>query len=146
MAQADDMREALQSVLTDMRQAATALADTLEAERLAIAARDSAVLDQAGDRKSTLMHQLEQLDLERQQLSRADASAAQALDTEWREVLTDLRHCHQLNLRNGSAVHQHLAQVRTALSILTGHPGEDGLYGRAGTVHASLRSQVLAEV
>lgn len=146
MAQADDMRQALQSVLTDMRQAATALADTLETERLAIASRDSAVLDRTGDHKSALMRQLEQLDLERQQLSCADAAAAQSLDTAWREVLADLRHCHQLNLRNGSAVHQHLAQVRTALSILTGHAGEDGLYGRAGTVHASLRSQVLAEV
>ncbi len=143
-ARPSDMREALQAVLEDMRLAVDQLAGALEAERDAIEQQDSHSLDQAGARKRTLMQQLEALDVERQQLLReTPSSASQAIA--WTDILQRLRECHQLNQRNGSAVHQRLAQIRAALSVLTGHAGEGGLYGRAGQLRASLRSQVLAE-
>jgi flagella synthesis protein FlgN len=145
MSRPAEMGEALQAVLLDMRHAVDALAHTLEDEREAITSGDSHALDDAGTAKQALMHRLEQLDIERRQLTREAPAAAQALAAAWDDIVAALRHCHQLNLRNGSAVNQRLGQVREALSILTGHAGEGGLYGRAGELRASLRSQVLAE-
>lgn len=140
-----EMDEALRAVLLDMRQAVARLAQALEDERVAISGGDSRALDCVGTLKQTLMHELEQLDIERQQLTREAPGAARSLSADWADIVAALRQCHQLNLRNGGAVNQRLGQVRQALSILTGHGGESGLYGRAGEVRASLRSQVLAE-
>jgi flagellar biosynthesis protein FlgN len=145
MSRPAEMGEALQAVLLDMRHAVDTLAHTLEDEREAISNGDSHALDCAGAAKQTLMHSLEQLDIERRQLAHEAPGAAQALAAAWDDIVATLRQCHQLNLRNGSAVNQRLGQVRQALSILTGHAGESGLYGRAGELRASLRSQVLAE-
>lgn len=140
-----DMREALQAVLLDMRQSVDALAQSLDVERDAIASGDSHALDRAGSTKQALMHTLEQLDIERRQLECEAPRAAQAMTALWDGVVASLHQCHRLNLRNGSAVNLRLGQVRQALSILTGHAGDGAVYGRAGQLHASLRSQVLAE-
>ncbi len=137
---------ALQAVLSDMQHALNQLAQVLEAERGAVHALDSAALDSAGADKQALLQRLEQLDLERQQLLREAPPTAPAFAATWPQIVQSLRACQQLNQRNGSAVSQRLAQVRAALSILTGHVGEGGLYGRGGELRASLRSQVLAEV
>jgi flagella synthesis protein FlgN len=138
--------DALQAVLSDMQHALSQLARVLEAERAAVHALNSAALDSAGADKQALLQRLEQLDLERQQLLREAPPTAPAFAATWPQIVQSLRACQQLNQRNGSAVSQRLAQVREALSILTGHVGEDGLYGRGGELRASLRSQVLAEV
>ena len=97
------------------------------------------------DRIASLMQQLEQLDAERQQLSREAPAAAARLDATWSQVLLALRRCQQLNQSNGRAVNQRLGQVRQALSVLTGHASETGLYGPTGGLRGSLRSQVLAQ-
>ena len=138
--------DALQAVLSDMQQALSQLALVLDAERAAVHALDSAALDGAGTSKQSLLQRLEQLDLERQQLLREAPFAVPASAAAWPQIVQSLRACQQLNQRNGSAVSRRLVQVREALSILTGHAGEGGLYGRGGELRASLRSQVLAEV
>ena len=53
--------------------------------------------------------------------------------------------CQQLNQRNGYLVGVRLQQVRKALAVLTGNDVEPSVYGRAGEMHTSLRSQSLAE-
>lgn len=137
---------ALQAVLADMQQALDELAQTLDSEHAAVRTLDSATLDRAGANKQSLLLRLEQLDAERQQLLRAAPRARPARDTAWSAIEQSLRTCQQLNQRNGSMVNQRLGHVREALSILTGHAGEGGLYDQAGGVRASLRSHVLAEV
>ena len=139
-----ELNDALASVLGDMQQTADQLLTVLEAERIALDSADADALDEAGTRKQALMQRLEQIDAERQLLSREQPARQAALEAEWQRVMQSLRQCHTLNQRNGSAVNQRLAQVRQALAVLTGHPGESELYGSSGELRGSLRSQVLA--
>ncbi len=140
------VNDALQAVLAEMQAALDQLELALDAERSAVHALDSAALDRAGADKQALLLRVEQLDTERQQLLREAPHAEPVLAAAWPRIVQSLRACQQLNQHNGSAVNQRLGQVREALSILTGHAGERGLYDRAGGLPASLRSQVLAEV
>ena len=140
-----ELSDALGAVLSDMQQAITQLTQVLENERTALNAGNSDALGEAGANKQKLMLQLEQLDAERQQLSREAPAAAARLDATWSQVLLALRRCQQLNQSNGRAVNQRLGQVRQALSVLTGHAGETGLYGPTGGLRGGLRSQVLAQ-
>ena len=139
-----ELNDALTAVLGDMQQAVDQLVQVLEAERTALDTSNSDALDHAGPRKQALMQQLEQLDAERQLLSREQPALAAALELDWVRIVQSLRHSQLLNQRNGSTVNQRLSQVRQALAVLTGHAGESALYGRSGELHASLRSQVLA--
>lgn len=139
-----ELNDALTAVLGDMQQAVDQLAQVLEAERAALDTVNSEALDHAGACKQALMQQLEQLDAERRLLSREQPVLADALEPTWARIVQSLRHSHLLNQRNGSAVNQRLSQVRRALAVLTGHAGENKLYGRSGELHASLRSQALA--
>lgn len=141
----DELGSALATVLHDMQQAVDQLAQALEAERLALDSGNTEALDQVGARKLALMLQMEQLDAERLQLSRELPTWATAQEPSWARVVQSLRDCQQLNQRNGSTVTRRLHQVRSALSILTGHGGKNGLYSRNGELHVSLRSRVLAE-
>jgi len=139
-----ELNDALTAVLGDMQQAVDQLVRVLEAERAALDTANNEALDHAGASKQALMQQLEQLDAERQLLSREQPALAHTLEPVWARIVQSLRHSHLLNQRNGSAVNQRLSQVRQALAVLTGHAGESELYGRSGELHASLRSQVLA--
>ena len=141
----DELGSALTTVLQDMQQAADQLAQVLEAERLTLDSGNIEALDQVGARKLALMLQMEQLDAERLQLSREVPTWAARQEPIWARVVQSLRECQQLNQRNGSTVTRRLHQVRSALSILTGHSGKNGLYSRRGELHVSLRSRVLAE-
>lgn len=140
-----ELHGALQAVSEDMQQALGGLALALEAELAAVRALDSAALDSAGAQKQALLKHLEELDTERRQLLRAAPDARSERDPAWPGIEQALRTCQQLNQRNGKIVNKHLTQVREALSILTGHAGEGGLYGQDGSVRASLRSHVLAQ-
>ncbi|MDE2156422.1 MAG: flagellar protein FlgN [Xanthomonadaceae bacterium] len=140
-----ELGNALSAVIGDMQQAVRQLAQLLEAERTALDTNNIEALDRAGTQKQATMLQLEQLDAERLQLSRELPASAAALESNWALVVQSLRRCQQLNQSNGSMVNQRLNQVRQALSILTGHAGENSLYGRTGVLHANLRSQALAE-
>jgi flagellar biosynthesis protein FlgN len=139
-----ELNAALMAVLGEMQQAVDQLGQVLEAERTALDTSSSEALDQAGARKQATMQRLEQLDAERQLLSREQPPVAAALEPVWAGIVQSLRQCHLLNQRNGSTVNLRLSQVRQALAVLTGHAGESELYGRSGELHASLRSQVLA--
>lgn len=139
-----EVHGALTTVLDDMQQAVAELASVLEAESHAIRGADVEALDQAGARKQGLMQQLEKLDAERVPLAQGCA-ADPARDAQWQQVLDSLRHCRELNQRNGSVVGQRLGHVRQALSILTGRSSDASVYGRSGALYSKPRSQTLAE-
>lgn len=140
-----ELDSALKAVVDDMRRDVDELTQALQAERTALGAGDSEALNRVGARKQALMLQLEQLDAERLQLCRESPAAATRLEQDWVQIVQSLRDSQRLNQRNGDEVNQRLRQVRKALSILTGHASESGLYGRAGELHVNLRSRALAE-
>lgn len=139
-----ELEDALTAVLGDMQQAIGQLSQVLEAERNALDTGNSDALNQAGAHKQAMMLRLEQLDAERQQLEREQPAGNAALEPVWAGIVQSLRHCQQLNQRNGNAVNQRLNLVRQALAVLTGHAGESELYGRSGELHAAPRSHVMA--
>jgi flagella synthesis protein FlgN len=140
-----ELDHALTAAVGEMRLAVEQLADALQDERTALETGDVDALNSAGASKYNLMLRLEQLDVERVQLSQGAPEASRTLAPMWQQVLQSLRACQQLNQRNGYLVGIRLQQVRKALAVLTGNDIETSVYGRAGELHTSLRSQTLAE-
>lgn len=141
----DELGTALAAVVEDLHRTVTDLGSALAAEREALIGADTAALDRAGAHKQAVMQQLEQLDAERVQMIKLDPAAAAQVEPRWREVLEQLRGCHELNQRNGSLVSQRLAQVREALAVLSGQGGEvKSVYGPGGELRTALRSHHLA--
>ena len=60
------------------------------------------------------MQQLEQLDAERRLLAREQPQVEAVPDPDWAAIMQSLRHCHQLNQRNGGLVSRRLQLVRQA--------------------------------
>ncbi len=141
-----ELDDALSAVLDDMQHSLADLADALARERTALLDADVSAIDAAGTHKQALMHTLERLDAERQQLATAAPQAAAAEQPRWQELLVRLRDCRDQNQRNGGIVQQRLGSVRRALAILTGQDSETGVYGRSGALHARTRSHTLAQV
>jgi flagellar biosynthesis protein FlgN len=140
-----ELDHALTAAVEEMRLAVDQLMDALNSERTALETADVDTLNKAGASKHELMLRLEQLDGERVQLSQGAPEASRALAPKWQEILQSLRACQQLNQRNGYLVGIRLTQVRKALAVLTGNETEASVYGRAGDLRTSLRSQTLAE-
>jgi flagella synthesis protein FlgN len=140
-----ELDHALTAAVEEMRLAVEELTDALQTERAALETADVQTLNSSGAAKHALMLRLEQLDGERVQLSQGAADASRTLAPQWQEILQSLRACQQLNQRNGYLVGIRLQQVRKALAVLTGNDTEASVYGRAGELHTSLRSQPLAE-
>jgi len=140
-----ELDHALTAAVDEMRLAVGQLMDALTTERSALETADVDTLNQAGASKHELMLRLEQLDSERVQLSRNADDASRVLAPKWQEILQSLRACEQLNERNGQLVNARLQQVRKALAVLTGNEADASVYGRAGDLRMSLRSQSLAE-
>lgn len=140
-----ELDHALKAAVEEMRLAVEQLTDALQTERAALETADVQALNTTGAAKHALMLRLEQLDGERVQLSQGASDASRTLAPKWQEILQSLRACEQLNQRNGYLVGIRLQQVRKALAILTGNDTEASVYGRAGELHTSLRSQPLAE-
>ncbi|WP_267225145.1 flagella synthesis protein FlgN [Dyella silvae] len=140
-----ELDHALKAAVEEMRLAVEQLIDALRTERAALESADVQALNSTGAAKHALMLRLEQLDGERVQLSQGAADASRTLAPKWQEILQSLRACEQLNQRNGYLVGIRLQQVRKALAVLTGNDTEASVYGRAGELHTSLRSQPLAE-
>lgn len=140
-----ELDHALTAAVEEMRLAVGQLMDALTSERSALETADVDTLNRAGASKHELMLRLEQLDSERVQLSQGAPEASRTLAPKWQEILQSLRACQQLNQRNGHLVGQRLQQVRKALAVLTGNEAEASVYGRAGDLRMSLRSQSLAE-
>lgn len=141
-----ELDQALTATVGEMRLAVEQLAEALQAERTALETADVDTLNQAGADKHALMLRLEQLDVERVQLSQGAPEATRTLAPMWQQILQSLRACQQLNQRNGYLVGVRLQQVRKALAVLTGNDVEPSVYGRAGELRTSLRPQTLAEV
>ena len=140
-----ELDQALTAAVEEMRLAVGQLMDTPDTERNALETADVDALNKAGASKHELMVRLEQLDSERVQLSQGAPEASRVLAPKWQEILQSLRACQQLNQRNGTLVGIRLQQVRKALAVLTGNEAEASVYGRAGDLRTSLRSQSLAE-
>lgn len=140
-----ELDHALTTAVEEMRLAVEQLSDALREERTALEAADVDALNRAGASKHSLMLKLEQLDSERLQLSQGAPEASRELAPLWQQILQSLRACQQLNQRNGQLVGVRLQQVRKALAVLTGNDAEASVYGRAGELRTSLRSQTLAE-
>ena len=140
----DEMASALDAVLGDMRAAVAGLATALAAERGALEQADADALHLAGSNKQAQLEKLEQLEAERQQLTRAVAATTPAQRAAWEDVLAALADCRQTNQSNGQLVGQRLRQVRQALSVLTGS-SDTGVYGPEGTLRVDHRSLSLAE-
>ncbi len=140
-----ELDHALTAAVEEMRLAVEQLASALHDERTALESADVEALNRAGAAKHSLMLKLEQLDGERVQLSQGAPDASRALAPTWQQILQSLRACQQLNQRNGQLVGVRLQQVRKALAVLTGNDADAGVYGRAGELRTSLRSQSLAE-
>ncbi len=140
-----ELDHALTATVEEMRLAVEQLADALTEERSALETADVASLNRAGASKHSLMVRLEHLDGERVQLSQSAPDANRSLAPSWQQILQSLRACQQLNQRNGYLVGVRLQQVRKALAVLTGNDLEASVYGRAGEMRSSLRSQTLAE-
>ena len=139
-----EMADALDAVIGDMREEVSRLADALAAERGALERADPDALHLAGGAKQAHLERLEQLDAERQQLSRALAATTPAQRAAWDGVVVALAECQRANQFNGQIVGQRLRQVRQALAVLTG--GTDaGVYGPGGTLRIDHRSLSLAE-
>jgi flagella synthesis protein FlgN len=139
-----EMNAALEAVVVDMHGVVTALHDALVLEREALDASDVAGLDDAGHTKQTLLVRIESLEVERLQLSKAAQVDPSSGDV-WPQILLSLAQCKQLNQVNGSIVNQRLAQVRQALSLLTGADQHGQTYGPGGYARAPLRSASLAQ-
>ncbi|WP_109123991.1 flagellar protein FlgN [Dyella sp. C11] len=140
-----ELDHALTAAVDEMRLAVDQLVDALHTERNALETADVDALNKSGASKHELMMRLEQLDSERVQLSQGAPEASRALAPKWQDILQSLRACQQLNQRNGYLVGIRLQQVRKALAVLTGNETEASVYGRAGDLRTSLRSQPLAE-
>lgn len=140
----EEMASALDAVLGDMRMTVAALATALADERGALEQADADALHFAGSSKQAHLEKLEQLDAERQQLTRAIATTTPAQRATWEEVLAVLTDCRHANQYNGQLVGQRLRQVRQALSVLTGS-NDSGVYGPEGTLRVDHRSLSLAE-
>lgn len=140
-----ELDQALTATVGEMRLAVEQLADALQAERTALETADVDTLNRAGADKHALMLRLEQLDVERVQLSKGAPEATRTLAPMWQQILQSLRACQQLNQRNGYIVGIRLQQVRKALAVLTGNDVEPSVYSRAGEMRTPLRPQTLAE-
>ncbi|MFC5740461.1 flagella synthesis protein FlgN [Dyella tabacisoli] len=140
-----ELSDTLSAVIGDMRQAVAQLNDALGAERAALNRADAEALDRAGEAKQALMRRLEQLDVERVQLTQNLQTPSSQQQEAWADVLQTLAACQHANQRNGSIVGQQLSQIRHALSVLTGGKDEANLYGPAGILSGGYRSLPLAE-
>jgi len=141
-----ELDEALSAVIAEMQGAIAALGESLADERKALDQADSTALNHAGDRKRSLLAQLEQLDVERQQLLREAGATNAAQQSTWDRVLEALHDCQRTNQRNGNIIAQRLKHVRQALSVLTGKQDETGIYGPAGQLSHGCRSLPLARI
>jgi len=140
-----ELGAALRAVLDEMSATTAQLIHVLDEEREALNCADAKALNRAGEAKQMLMRRLEQLDVERLHLCSTSAEAAQQVDAQWRELLKSLTVCRDQNQRNGALVGQRLAQVRRALSVLTGGDAQKGTYGQNGALQDTHRSVQLAQ-
>ncbi len=139
-----ELEAASQAVIAEMRGGVDILHEILLDERAALDSGDAVALDKASRAKQARLELIETLDAERRQL--ADAAGGDDTTREgWKEFVTALALCQQLNEINGRIVGQRMVQVRQALSLLTGGASDGELYGPGGHSRASLRSSTLAQ-
>lgn len=139
-----ELEAALRAVIAEMRGGVDILHEILLDERAALDSGDAIALDKASHAKQARLELIENLDSERRQLADA-AGGDDASRDGWKEFVTALALCQQLNEINGRIVGQRMVQVRQALSLLTGGASDGELYGPGGRARASLRSSTLAQ-
>ncbi len=153
-------REALGQLLHTQAECAQQLLEALESEREALAAGDAEQLDTLTRQKSELLHRLESLGREQQNLldslSLDDPKAGLDTALAWCDPTDEIKQtrdnlagqlerCKTLNERNGLTVQYRMGHVRRALDVLNGDPVDASkLYGRDGRTSSNVQSRLLA--
>jgi flagella synthesis protein FlgN len=140
-----DFDTALAAVMGELAHEVDALHASLVEERMALDQSDSAALETAGRAKASLLDRIEQLDVERRQLSEA-AGVDSLADPRWAPTFDRLRECRSINEVNGRIVGQRIGHVRQALALLSGEGPGGSTYGPNGVAKVKLRSATLAQV
>jgi flagella synthesis protein FlgN len=140
-----DFDAALVAVMGDLARDVDALHANLIEERMALDPTDVQALEATGKAKGELLDRIDQLDVERRQLSEA-AGIDSLTDPRWAHTLERLRECKRLNEVNGRIVGQRISHVRQALALISGESPGGSTYGPNGVAKVNLRSATLAQV
>jgi flagellar biosynthesis/type III secretory pathway chaperone len=130
-----DLTKPLVAVLNEQITCAEAMLGTLTRENRALLDGDTESLNAAGADKARLVAALENLEIERRQLTEAFVSSlvGAPLDAgagEWQRLLQLVAECKRRNQQNGALLKARSEQVRTVLKALRG--AEPQIYGGNG--------------
>lgn len=134
------------------------LGSLLDAEHAALAARDTAALEQLTAGKLALLEELEQLGKARQELltqaglsadrvgfetllERFPGTVGHDLATRWHAVQEQLRRCQEQNRINGMVLDASQRATQQALAILLGQTRDADTYDAQGTVRGGSASR-----
>jgi len=140
-----EIEQSLAATLAQMRHTAYELTEAMTLESDALETADTNALLRAASTKTVLMQNLEQLDVQRRHLCAASRTAEMACQSDWHELLEDLKVVKSLNMSNGTMVRLRLGFVRRALATLTGGNPEPVVYERYGQMRTELRPQTIFE-
>lgn len=124
--------------VTHCAQTALALLDVLQQERVALAGQASSDVQTLFDRKAELADRLDRLESIRRERWPGDPdallrAAAPAMAERWREYVTTLADCREINAISGRLVQARQRHVRDALALLRGTAdGADATYDASG--------------
>jgi flagellar biosynthesis/type III secretory pathway chaperone len=125
------MSTALADVLNEQIRCAEAMLQALAREHEALVASDADLLGSAGADKAQLVDTLENLEIERRNLSLVGDGETQARGLpQWQALLGLISACKDQNQRNGALVKARSEQVQIALQALRG--SEPGFYDPRG--------------
>lgn len=156
-----DLRQAFADILGDSVLQAMGLKETLEQERAALEASDSAALDAAIVAKNRCVDRLQALEQRRGELCIeagfgrdpehmpaviAWCDANDRVGAAWTELMTVAGACNELNLTNGAIVRLRRQHTDSALAVLRGADRDAGTYERTGSETTGRTQHSLAEV
>ena len=145
-------RAHLEQLMQAESQTLKQLSALLQAEHQFITQDDLESLDNAGREREACVQQLMRIDAERQALCRttgysSDKDGLLALLTwcdargtliqHWQQSLDAIRHCRDLNDRNGALVNNRMKRVEVMLDSINGNQGRDSrTYTARGNAYA----------
>lgn len=139
-------RTALERNIDDSIEAALALEQHLQAERLALESRDAEALGIAAGQKQERVKALELLERERSAAVTAGHAAPEP--RHWLRFLSIIRRCNDMNTTNGAIIRLRREQVSAALKVVSASPDDayGHTYGAGGTEAASRSGRSLAAI
>ena len=151
----------LEAVLEQQAHCSTELLQCLEAERKALAERDTDALEKISQDKSNHTRVLEELETRRRQLvcdldCGTDADGMQRclekfgegtrLASLWNRVIRNIAECRDNNIANGAVLEIGRQHVEQALAILRGNTAEPAVYDAQGGAASALGQRELGKV